>query len=179
MIINKTTISVLICCSLLASFYGCSPKASPQNPAAVSGPVPISSPANGTGDSKTASSSDDKTIQDAVEKMLVSEKNASSSPIPKGSELRSAMLKGDVLTLDFSQEFNSLADAGDTTESEAQKKIVDTIRSFPAVSKLRVTVEGKPFNSQNTDWNTPFPVRLSEAEPGEVTRSRRDSGNLR
>ena len=112
--------------------------------------------------------------------MLASESGAATSPIPKGSELRSAVMQGRILTLDFSSEFNNLADAGDSTESEAQKKIMAAVRAFPGVDKLRVTVEGKPFNSQNTDWNTPFSVRLSDAlEPGEGTNSGRSSRNSR
>ncbi len=153
---------------------GCSPKPTPQNTTPMD---QAKSTRDKTGENNMAvtdAASEQNSIQSAIEKMLESEKKAAFSPIPKGCELRSAQVHGNVLTLDFSSEFNTLADAGDTTESEAQKKILASIRPFTGVEKLRVTVEGKPFNSQNTDWNTPFPVRLSDsAESGVGSKSGR------
>lgn len=80
-------------------------------------------------------------------------------PFPKGTQLVSLNLKDGVATLDFSKEFNALANSGDSTESAAQKSLRAALAKFPEVQKMRVTVEGKPFDSQNTDWTTPFPVR--------------------
>lgn len=80
-------------------------------------------------------------------------------PFPKGTQLRSVDVKDGVATLDFSKEFNALANSGDTTESLAQKALRGALAKFPEIQKMRVTVEGKAFDSQNTDWSTPFSVR--------------------
>ena len=48
---------------------------------------------------------------------------------------------------------------GDSVESEAQKVLREAVATIPTVEKMRVTVEGKPYESQMTDWNTPFSVR--------------------
>ena len=88
-------------------------------------------------------------------------------PFPKGTQLTDMSVKDGVATLNFSKEFNALANSGDTTESEAQKALRSALAKFPEVQKMRVTVEGKPFDSQNTDWSTPFPVRDGAPNTGE------------
>ena len=87
------------------------------------------------------------------------------SLFPKGTELETVSVHDGVATLDFSSEFNKLANMGDTTESEAQKRLRATLAKFPAVEKMVVTVKGKSFDSQMTDWTTPIPVR-DAAEAG-------------
>jgi hypothetical protein len=52
-----------------------------------------------------------------------------------------------------------LANMGDTTESHAQKQLRAALAQFPGIEKMHVTVQGKPFDSQTTDWTEPFPVR--------------------
>jgi hypothetical protein len=95
-------------------------------------------------------------IKDALTGLLT---QSGSSPFPKGTQLKSVSVKDGIATLDFSKEFNALANNGDTTESLAQKSLRAALAKFPEVQKMRVTVEGKPFDSQNTDWTTPFSVR--------------------
>ncbi len=87
-------------------------------------------------------------------------------PFPKGTQLIGFDLKDGVAVLDFSKEFNALANAGDSTESQVQKGLCATLAKFPEVQKMKVTVEGKPFDSQNTDWTTPFPVRSGATDGG-------------
>src|SRR5262249_7808678 len=108
-------------------------------------------------------------VADAVNKLLAEEKTPEglNSPFPKGTRLLSVSITDRVATLDFSKEFNQLADAGETTESMAQKALRKTLSHFYGVEKMRVTVEGKPFESQATDWGTPFRVeddRMSQTE---------------
>jgi len=86
------------------------------------------------------------------------------SLFPKGVTLESVTVHASVAALDFSPEFNQLANMGDTTESHAQKQLRAALAEFPAIQKMTVTVHGKPFDSQTTDWTTPFPVRLSDEE---------------
>jgi germination protein M len=93
------------------------------------------------------------------------------SPFPAGTQLVGVSLKEGVATLDFSKEFNALANSGDSVESAAQKALRSTLAQFPEVQKMRVTVEGKAFDSQNTDWTTPFPVRDGAPGTGGEARS--------
>lgn len=97
-------------------------------------------------------------LKDALTVLLT---QGTASPFPKGTQLLNLNLKEGVATLDFSKEFNALANSGDSVESMAQKSLCATLAKFPEVQRMRVTVEGKPFDSQNTDWSTPFPVRSS------------------
>jgi spore germination protein GerM len=89
-----------------------------------------------------------------------------SAPFPKGTQVVGVTVDAGVATIDFSKEFRALANAGDSTESEAMKALQAALAKFPAVQKMRVTVEGKPFDSQNTDWNTPFAVRSGATNAG-------------
>lgn len=109
-------------------------------------------------------------IKDAVEALLQKEAASAHPLFPEGTKLRKAKLEDGVATLDFSAEFDRLANMGDTTEANAQKALCRAVADIPGVEKLRVTVENRPFDSQMTDWNTPFPVR-AEGEYGTRTVS--------
>jgi hypothetical protein len=98
-------------------------------------------------------------VKDSVEELLQADALKAYPTFPKGTRLLSADLKDRIVTLDFSQEFNGLANSGESVESEAQKELRSALAKIPGVDKMRVTVEGKPFDSQATDWNTPFSVR--------------------
>jgi len=89
-----------------------------------------------------------------------------SSPFPKGTQLKSAVVTDGVAVLDFSKEFNALGNSGDSVESQAQKALKAALAPFPEVQKMRVTVEGKPYDSQVTDWSTPFSVRNDTTKAG-------------
>ena len=95
-------------------------------------------------------------IKDAVEKVLAA---GEGKVFPKGTMLKSADLNDGTVTLDLSKEFNKLGDMGDSVESQAQKTLREAVAAIPNVEKMRVTVEGKPYESQMTDWTTPFSVR--------------------
>jgi hypothetical protein len=107
------------------------------------------------------------TITADVNKLLAQTKTPSglNSPFPPGTQLKSVSIEGDVATLDFSKEFNGLIDSGETTESMAQRELRKAASHVFGVEKMRVTVEGKPFESEATDWNTPFPVRFDTNTP--------------
>ena len=103
-------------------------------------------------------------IKDALEQRFAAAgAKGGHSAIPAGTRLLSINVKDGVAILDVSKEFNALADQGESVESKAQKELRATLAQFPEVHKMRLTVEGKPFDSQATDWNTPFPVRDGEA----------------
>lgn len=95
-------------------------------------------------------------IKDAVEKALLAGEGRT---FPKGTRLVGVDLNDGTVTLDLSKEFNQLGDMGDSVESEAQKVLREALATVPTVEKMRVSVEGKPYESQMTDWNTPFSVR--------------------
>ena len=83
---------------------------------------------------------------------------------PKGAKLETVTVHEGVAALDFSPEFGRLSSLGDSTESRAQKQLRSALAKFPEIQKMTVTVHGKPYDSQMTDWTTPFPVRLSDEE---------------
>jgi hypothetical protein len=131
--------------------------------APVPSPPVVSAPPGQTTASTPAPTSEPTPIKDALTGLLA---QSGSSPFPKGTQLKSVSVKDGVATLDFSKEFNALANNGDTTESLAQKSLCAALAKFPEVQKMHVTVEGKPFDSQNTDWTTPFPVRDNAKSAG-------------
>jgi hypothetical protein len=133
---------------------GCTPAPPPVSP------VPPSNPAAqpGTpiaGAAPNREIADTTPIRDAIATTL--KRNA--SLFPKGTQLANVSVRDGVATLDFSPEFNHLANMGDTTESHAQKQLRAALAPFPEIEKMHVTVQGKPFDSQTTDWTEPFPVR--------------------
>lgn len=83
---------------------------------------------------------------------------------PSGVQVKSVTLVDGVVIIDFSHEFSELANSGETVESDAQHALRKALTKFTTIEKMRVTVDGKPFESQATDWNTPFPVRGSESD---------------
>lgn len=134
----------------------------PAPPAQTQAP-PVTTP------TQPASPAKESEVADAVNKLMAETKTPEglNSPFPNGTRLLSVSIQDGVATLDFSKEFNQLADSGETTESMAQKALRKTLSHFSGVEKMRVTVEGRPFESQATDWGTPFQVeddRMSQRE---------------
>lgn len=89
------------------------------------------------------------------------------SPFPKGTQIRSVEIKDGVAKVDFSKEFSALANMGDSTEAAAQKTLRTALAQFPEVQSMLITVEGKPFDSQVTDWSKPIPVRDAAPSGGQ------------
>lgn len=85
-------------------------------------------------------------------------------------------MKDGVVYLDFNSAFNRLANMGDTTESQAQKALRHALQGIPGVKMMAVTVEGKPFQSQMTDWTTPFPIADLPSQDDNPTTSDRAGG---
>lgn len=144
------------CLLLMAvALCGCqgTPSGAPAEGAAIPAPAapPVSDP-----QPVPPASGGQTPIKEALTGLLT---QTTSSPFPPGTQLIGVSVKEGVATLDFSKEFNALANSGDSVESAAQKSLRSTLAKFPHVQKMRVTVDGKAFDSQNTDWNTPFPVR--------------------
>jgi spore germination protein GerM len=135
---------------------GCTRKTSDtaNNAPAPQTTVPPSAPAAPSG--QTASKTP---VKDSIEELLRTDALKEYPTFPKGTRLLGADLKDGVVTLDFSHDFNGLANMGESVESEAQKELRSALAKISGVDKMRVTVEGKPFESQATDWNTPFSVR--------------------
>jgi hypothetical protein len=142
----------LFCVGAILLAAGCNPPRQPANPAPQ--PAPPISP------SPPAAAVDASSMRDAVTAAIKDH----SALFPKGTKLQSVVVDNRVATLDFSAEFNALANMGDSTESAAQKQLRAALAKFPDIDKMSVSVNGKPFDSQTTDWTTPFPVRLTEEE---------------
>jgi hypothetical protein len=93
-------------------------------------------------------------------------------------------VQGSTVTIDLSRQFNDLKSMGETTESFAQRALRKSLSKYGNLEKMRVTVDGKPFDSEATDWNTPFPIRgegsPDSAATGEGARGARpDQGETR
>ena len=156
--------------------WGCqqAPQNIPPAPAAVKAPdidTVTKKPVEESPVSKTP-------LKDSVTKLLAEAEKEADSPFPKGTRLNSVNLEKGVATLDFSKEFQALADMGDTNESQAQKRLQAALAAFPQVEKMRVTVDGKPFESQATDWNTPFPVRKSRTSAALGAKENKDASHI-
>jgi hypothetical protein len=148
---------------LSVSLTGCNKPSSTTNPSGPTNsvPPPIPSPpvTNPTG---TASKTP---VTDAINRLLEEQATTPYPVLPRGTKLLGARVKDGVAYLDFNSAFNQLANMGDTTESEAQKALRHALQGIPGVKMMAVTVEGKPFQSQMTDWTTPFPIADLPAQP--------------
>jgi spore germination protein GerM len=152
-------IGVLLTCGIV----GCGHKTSPHTctDCDTSDLPPADAP-------KQAETPDKTPIKDALVTMLSKDVDGD-RVFPAGVHINSVTLQDGVATVDFSHEFSQLANSGESVESAAQHALRSTLAQFTSVEKLRVTVEGKRFDSQATDWQTPFPVR-------ETKREKSDSG---
>lgn len=154
----------ITCCAailVMSLAYGCNSK-----PLAVKSPIsspPIARQIDESPDSQPATSATKTPMKDSVTAVIA--KN--SDIFPKDTKLNGINLKNKIVTLDFSAEFNKLALTGEGKESEVQQKLRTALAKFPSVHKMCVTVDGKSFQSQATDWSTPFPVRDAELNSGE------------
>jgi len=159
MIIMAKFIPILTVCAVSLALVGCGSRTTTtttESPA----PDTASTATPGTTRAATVPETPPVTpptpIKDAVEKAILA---GEGKTFPKGTRLVGVDLNDGTVTLDLSQEFNKLGEMGDSVESEAQKVLRDAVATVPTVEKMRVTVEGKPYESQMTDWNTPFSVR--------------------
>ena len=143
---------------LAAALTGCHSDEPPPPPGAPPGGTGTKAPTPKTDEKAAPKDSTDSTnaIKDAVEKSLAENPG---NVYPAGVRLLSVELKGGVASLDFNKAFREVANRGETGESEVQKSLRRTLADFPDAVQMRVTVEGRPFDSQATDWNTPFAVR--------------------
>lgn len=98
-------------------------------------------------------------VTSAVDTVISQQESATYPFLPKGTKLKHAVVSQGTATLDFNSKFSALANMGDTTESQAQDALRQALAPITAVKKMSVTVDGKPFQSQMTDWTTPFNVR--------------------
>jgi hypothetical protein len=138
----------------------------PQPSTTASGPKtpPITAPPPPAPSAPEPKATASKTpIKDHVEAFLAEQAQAAHPLLPSGVKLLHADLTDGVVTLDFSSEFNGLANMGDSVEGEAQKALCAALAPIAGVEKLKVTVEGKPYDSQMADWSTPFPVHGTTA----------------
>jgi len=137
---------------------GCTPP--PSSPAPPVAPPKTVGSVPTKNDEQPQVMADTKPVLEAVRVEM--KKHASS--FPKGAVLESVTVHNRVAALDFSPEFNKLGSMGDSTESSAQKYLRYALAKFPVILNMTVTVGGKPYDSQVTDWTTPFPVRQTVEE---------------
>ena len=159
----KIGLTLLVCVSLISGCHNNDNSAPPAPPAVTSQPTPpVETHATKTSDTETAPDNpdgDEKTIRASVEKTLTEPgAKGGNSPFPPGTRVLSVTLEDAVVTLDLSSEFNQIKSMGDTTEGLAQRALRKTLSKFANLDKMRVTVDGKPFDSEMTDWNTPFRI---------------------
>jgi hypothetical protein len=129
---------------------------------------PINLPAPVRPNPQAAAESTNSSSKTPVKNSLVAllEQDAQGDHVfPSGVQVKSVTLAEGVATVDFSHEFTQLANSGETVESDAQHSLRKALAKFTTIEKMRVTVDGKTFESQATDWNTPFPVRDTDPDP--------------
>jgi hypothetical protein len=145
--------------SVVLSVYSCS-RPQRSNPA-LTPPVPPVASKPGLPESDNLP---DKTpVKDALVALL--DRDARTDHVfPSGVQVKSVTIADRVVTVDFSHEFGELANKGETVESDAQYSLRKVLAKFTTIDKMRVTVEGKPFDSQATDWYTPFAVREADTD---------------
>src|SRR5204863_9896800 len=113
-IMRKRVIALSGIALVLTLGYGCRS----GNGAAPSGATPpqaVNPEAKADPSEPTASKTP---VKDAITELLAKAENEQDSPFPKGVKLLGVNLEDGVVTLDFSSEFNKLANMGDTTESQ-------------------------------------------------------------
>ncbi|CEK19720.1 GerMN domain-containing protein [Chthonomonas calidirosea] len=143
---------------------------SPSGPTNTVPPAPVTSPPV----TQPPSTVSETPVTDAINRLLKEQATTSYPVLPRGTKLLGARVKDGVAYLDFNSAFNQLANMGDTTESEAQKALRRALQGIPGVRMMAVTVEGKPFQSQMTDWTTPFPVADLPSQPDSQKTSERN-----
>ena len=107
-------------------------------------------------------------IKDALTTLFAREAQAKDSPFPKGTHLLDVDLKDKLATVNVSKEFNGLADKGESYEGLAQKKLCASLAPFATVDTMRLTVEGKDYESQASDWRS-VPVRAKSEASGQAS----------
>lgn len=155
--------SSLLAAVALALFAGCHRDSAP--PRAVGPPTRSAPQQSAGGDGQQASPTP---IKDTVEDLIAADAERPNHHFPPGVRVHKVSLSDGVATVDFSREFDGLADMGESNESIVQKALRKTLAAFPRVQKMRVTVNGRPFQSESTDWNTPMRVRDTGGEAGPV-----------
>lgn len=156
--LSKTNPRLILLFLPLLLFAGCK-GTEPMAKAVAETSSPSPTPSATTKQAEVQASPTEKTpISDAITALL---KEKSGVLFPAETKLKSAALSEGVVKLDLSAEFAKISTMGERTESEAQKALRKTLAAFPAVQKMSVMVEGKPFTSEVTDWGTPFPVRAN------------------
>ena len=107
-------------------------------------------------------------VTDALTTLFAREAQAKDSPFPKGVRLLDVDLKDKIATVNVSKEFNQLPNKGESYEGLAQKKLCAALAPFPTVDTMRLTVEGKDYESQASDWRS-VPVRTKGEASGQAT----------
>ena len=107
-------------------------------------------------------------VTQAVNALLLRQSRNFHPILPKGTRLLEVEINRRVAVLNFSHQFNNLADMGDTTEAEAQAALRKAVGTVAGVKQMSVQVEGKPFDSQMTDWTTPFDVDYHTQTAGKL-----------
>jgi len=136
---------------------GCQPAPQPQ---AGAGPTPGTTSTKPNGPPSVQELAGAATALDTVRTAV----KRHSRLFPRGTTVESVTVVSGVATVDFSPEFNRLSNMGDSTESAVQKQLRAALSTVPLVEKMKVTVHGKPFDSQMTDWTSPFPVKQTSEE---------------
>jgi hypothetical protein len=159
--LNKTHLAAAL--ALGAAVWliaGCRPAAPGNAGAPPAAPRPVSGAPNPGPAAPVETSVDVAQVRTAIAAAIKQHPRA----FPRGVAVTGLVVQGGVADVDFNKQFNGLTSMGDSTEAAAQKHLRAALAAFPAIEKMRVTVQGKPFDSQMTDWTTPFPVRESAEE---------------
>jgi len=89
-----------------------------------------------------------------LEKMIGSQNTA----IPQGTKVLSVVQDNDMITVDFSKEFNENMNGGSTAINMMMSQIVLSITELDGINKVSITVEGEFINEYkgHIELNRPF-----------------------
>ena len=160
MSIPRFRAAALICLAC-AGLFGCKSNSPAERAATVPhAPTTAGRPAprpRRPGSERTA---DNETVRDVVTETLKQPSlEGGNPPFPTGTRVRRVQIEDTTVTIDFNKKFDELKMMGESTESLAQRALRKALEPYSNLEKMRVTVDGKPFESEATDWNTPFPIR--------------------
>ena len=164
---KSETIVKLKCAAPLAACLflavtGCNKTTESENPSTASTRVAPTPPIPKAVPPADASNGPDSMQADGVRRDVETALASNAGGVfPKGVKLNSAKIEAGVLSLDFNSAFNQTANMGESGESDIQKELMRIVAEHSSVEKMRVTVNGRPFESQATDWNTPFSIHSS------------------
>ncbi len=98
------------------------------------------------------------------------------SPLPPRTQARSVKLTNDIARVDFNDAFKGNFIGGDSEEALAIHAVLATLRQFPGVKRVQITMEGKPIESLGGHFELTEPLSTDDVPvlKGEASQTAQD-----